>query len=198
MSRPPTTTNPRKITKLPVGDLRNDISFISLRNNQLRVALHAHNDDAEDVLCAQVRASARRASCDSEESRCRGFRRNDPRRIHYGRVIDMLADADGQTLRLESQGYNRLGIVGTSLGSCYAFIAASHDPRIHVAAFNHASTYFADVVWYGQSTRHIREALQVALDVENLRRVFRAVSPMVYFDKRSEERRVGKECRSRW
>jgi len=27
---------------------------------------------------------------------------------------------------LESQGYSKLGIVGTSLGSCYAFIAAAH------------------------------------------------------------------------
>jgi dienelactone hydrolase len=84
---------------------------------------------------------------------------------------------------LESQGYNRLGIVGTSLGSCYAFIATAHDPRIQVAAFNHASTYFADVVWHGQSTRHIREGLEPAIDLENLRQVWRAVSPMVYFDK---------------
>jgi dienelactone hydrolase len=84
---------------------------------------------------------------------------------------------------LESQGYNRLGIVGTSLGSCYAFIATAHDPRIQVAAFNHASTYFADVVWHGQSTRHIREGLETSIDLENLRQVWRAVSPMVYFDK---------------
>jgi len=84
---------------------------------------------------------------------------------------------------LEAQGYNRLGIVGTSLGSCYAFIATAHDPRIKVAAFNHASTYFADVVWHGQSTRHIREGLETAIDLENLRQVWRAVSPMVYFDK---------------
>ncbi len=84
---------------------------------------------------------------------------------------------------LESQGYNRLGIVGTSLGSCYAFIATAHDSRIQVAAFNHASTYFADVVWHGQSTRHIREGLETAIDLENLRQVWRAVSPMVYFDK---------------
>jgi len=54
---------------------------------------------------------------------------------------------------LESQGYNQMGIVGTSLGSCYAFIATAHDSRISVAAFNHASTYVADVVWHGQSTR---------------------------------------------
>jgi dienelactone hydrolase len=84
---------------------------------------------------------------------------------------------------LESQGYNQLGIVGTSLGSCYAFIATAHDPRIQVAAFNHASTYFADVVWHGQSTRHIREGLETAITLEDLRQVWRAVSPMVYFDK---------------
>ena len=56
---------------------------------------------------------------------------------------------------LQQQGYQNLGVVGTSLGSCYAFIASAHDSRIRVAAFNHASTYFADVVWTGQSTRHI-------------------------------------------
>jgi hypothetical protein len=84
---------------------------------------------------------------------------------------------------LESQGYNRLGIVGTSLGSCYAFIATAHDPRIRVAAFNHASTYFADVVWHGQSTRHIRGGLHAVIELDDLRQVWRAISPMVYFDK---------------
>jgi len=82
---------------------------------------------------------------------------------------------------LESQGYKRLGIVGTSLGSCYAFLAAAHDPRIRVAAFNHASTYFADVVWHGQSTRHIREGLEPSIDLERLRALWSAVSPMSFF-----------------
>jgi len=31
---------------------------------------------------------------------------------------------------LESQGYEHFGVLGTSLGSCYAFIAAAFDPRI--------------------------------------------------------------------
>ncbi|MGH9513445.1 MAG: alpha/beta hydrolase family protein [Terriglobales bacterium] len=82
---------------------------------------------------------------------------------------------------LQQQSYRDLGIVGTSLGSCYAFIAAAHDPRIRVAAFNHASTYFADVVWHGQSTRHIREGLEPQLDVERLRGLWGAISPMSYF-----------------
>lgn len=82
---------------------------------------------------------------------------------------------------LQSQGHNLLGIVGTSLGSCYAFLAAAHDPRIRVAAFNHASTYFADVVWHGQSTRHIREGLEQQIDLERLRELWSAASPMSFF-----------------
>jgi dienelactone hydrolase len=82
---------------------------------------------------------------------------------------------------LQQQGYERLGITGTSLGSCYAFLAAAHDSRIQVAAFNHASTYVADVVWHGQSTRHIRQGLEPQLDIDRLRALWLAVSPMSYF-----------------
>src|SRR5271170_8016864 len=48
---------------------------------------------------------------------------------------------------LESQGYEQFGVLGTSLGSCYAFIASAHDARLRVNAFNHASMNFGDVVW---------------------------------------------------
>jgi dienelactone hydrolase len=84
---------------------------------------------------------------------------------------------------LETQGYEHFGVLGTSLGSCYAFIAAAHDPRLHVCAFNHASTWFGDVVWTGQSTRHIRAAFeQAGLTREQVREVFTAISPMSYMD----------------
>src|SRR5271154_1422093 len=82
---------------------------------------------------------------------------------------------------LEDQGYEHFGILGTSLGSCYAFIAAAHDPRLRVNAFNHASTSFGDVVWTGQSTRHIRQAFEDAgLSQERLRELFGATSPINY------------------
>ncbi len=90
---------------------------------------------------------------------------------------------------LEERGYSQLGIVGTSLGSCYAFITAAHDPRIRVAAFNHASTYVADVVWHGQSTRHIRQGMESGITLETLRQAWLAVSPMAYFDKFSRWQR---------
>ena len=83
---------------------------------------------------------------------------------------------------LQSQGYSRFGILGTSLGSCYAFIASAHEPRLRLNAFNHASTYFADVVWTGQSTRHIRAGIESEIGLESLRQAWLAISPMAYFD----------------
>ena len=85
---------------------------------------------------------------------------------------------------LEQQGYEQVGVLGTSLGSCYAFIAAAFDPRLKVCAFNHASTWFGDVVWTGQSTRHIRAAFeQSGLDQAQVREIFSIVSPMSYMDR---------------
>ena len=85
---------------------------------------------------------------------------------------------------LQQQGYERFGVLGTSLGSCYAFIAAAFDPRIQVCAFNHASTWFGDVVWAGQSTRHIRAAFeQSGLNQDQVRQIFSIVSPMSYMQR---------------
>jgi hypothetical protein len=85
---------------------------------------------------------------------------------------------------LELQGYEQFGVLGTSLGSCYAFIAAAFDPRLQVCAFNHASTWFGDVVWTGQSTRHIRAAFeQAGLTQDQVRQIFSIVSPMSYMDR---------------
>ena len=70
---------------------------------------------------------------------------------------------------LQHRGYTDLGIVGTSLGSCYAFLATAHDPRIRVNVFNHCSTYVADVVWTGLSTRHIRQGIEGQIDLDRLR-----------------------------
>ena len=58
---------------------------------------------------------------------------------------------------LASQGYDRIGVLGTSLGSCLSMLTMAHDPRVRAGAFNHISPYFADVVWRGLSTRHVRD-----------------------------------------
>src|SRR6202795_3269032 len=94
-------------------------------------------------------------------------------------VIDTRSAVDW----LVSQGYERIGIVGTSLGSCYAFLASSHDPRIRVNVFNHCSTYVADVVWTGLSTRHIRRGIESKIDLDRLRSAWDCISPVHYMDR---------------
>ena len=83
----------------------------------------------------------------------------------------------------ESLGFERLGIVGTSLGSCYACLASAHDPRVSVNVFNHCSTHFADVVWTGLSTQHIRKSLEENTDLDSLRQAWSAISPVNYLDR---------------
>jgi hypothetical protein len=84
---------------------------------------------------------------------------------------------------LEQQGYDQIGVMGTSLGSAYAFISAAMDARLRVCAFNHASTQFGDVVWTGQSTRHVKAAFEHAgLTQDQVRAMFTGVSPMSYME----------------
>jgi hypothetical protein len=94
-------------------------------------------------------------------------------------VVDIRSAADW----LQSQGVEKLAIIGTSLGSCYAFLASAHDERFRVNAFNHCSTYFADVVWTGLSTIHVKQGLEGNVDRDTLRKLWMAISPSVYFDK---------------
>ena len=83
---------------------------------------------------------------------------------------------------LSAQGFERIGILGTSLGSCLSLLTTAHEPRIRVAALNHVSPWFADVVWRGLSTRHVRESLDGNVDLERLRRIWSPISPMSYLD----------------
>ncbi|MFO0283069.1 MAG: RcgR family putative quorum lactone hydrolase [Acidobacteriota bacterium] len=83
---------------------------------------------------------------------------------------------------LEQQGFENIGIVGTSLGSAYAFLASSYDHRLKVNVFNHCSARFGDVVWTGLSTRHIKASLEQHLTLEQLQTVWDAMSPRFYIE----------------
>jgi len=89
---------------------------------------------------------------------------------------------------LEQQGYERIGILGTSLGSCLAMLTTAHEPRIRAQALNHVSPYFADVVWRGLSTEHVRQGLEGAIDLEQLRRLWMPISPYQYLERITDRR----------
>ena len=103
------------------------------------------------------------------------------RTVHANRqaVIDTRCCVDW----LESRGFERIGILGTSLGSCIAFITAAHEPRIRAQACNHVSSRFADVVWRGLSTTHVAETLHDNITLEELRRHWAVISPVTYVDR---------------
>jgi dienelactone hydrolase len=92
-------------------------------------------------------------------------------------------DARRAVAWLANQGFERIGILGTSLGSCLAMLTSAHEPRIRAQALNHVSPFFADVVWRGLSTRHVRQGLDGHIDLEALRDLWRPISPWSYLDR---------------
>ncbi len=81
---------------------------------------------------------------------------------------------------IEHRGFERVGIVGTSIGSCTAFLAFAHEERIRVGVFNHVSGYFADVVWRGNSTEHVRHGFRDEVTLDELRRYWLPISPLPF------------------
>ena len=89
---------------------------------------------------------------------------------------------------LAAQGYDRIGILGTSLGSCLALLTTAHEPLIRAEALNHISPHFADVVWRGLSTRHVREGLDGHVELDRLRALWKPISPRWYLDRIRDRR----------
>ena len=103
------------------------------------------------------------------------------RTIHAARqsTIDVRACLDW----LVQRGYSRIGILGTSLGSCVAFNATAHDTRVQLGIFNHVSMYFSDVVWTWLSTQHVRNSLVEQVTQDELRRYWSMISPASYLQR---------------
>lgn len=78
------------------------------------------------------------------------------------------------------QRHRKVGLVGTSIGSCMAFLTFVHDPRFSTGVFIHVSSYYADVVWNGLSTSHVRRALEARISLDTLRRLWEPISPLPF------------------
>jgi dienelactone hydrolase len=89
---------------------------------------------------------------------------------------------------LRDQGYERIGLLGTSLGSCLAMLTSSHEPLVRAQALNHVSPFFADVVWRGLSTAHVRAGLDGHITLDTLREFWRPISPWSYLDRHHDRK----------
>ncbi len=81
---------------------------------------------------------------------------------------------------LKNEGFEQIGILGTSVGSCIAFLAFAHEPDLKAGAFNHVSGYYADVVWHGLSTSHVRAGFADHLTLDELRTYWTPISPLPF------------------
>jgi|ERR1041384_1171642 hypothetical protein len=102
-------------------------------------------------------------------------------------VLDTRAAIDW----LSKRGYDRIGIVGTSLGSCIGFLTFVHEPRIRVGVYYHVSSYFGDVVWEGLTTAHVRRALEIELTSDEVRNAWLSISPNSYVSRLASDKRPG-------
>lgn len=106
---------------------------------------------------------------------------------NVGRTLQSLrqsvVDTRSAVRFLKEQGYEKVGVVGTSIGSCVGFFAFAHDLTIDAGCFNHVSGFVADVVWRGLSTYHVKQGIGDNLTLEELREYWMPISPMAYMDK---------------
>ncbi len=109
---------------------------------------------------------------------------------NVGRTLQSLrqsvVDTRAAVAWLKSQGYEKVGVVGTSIGSCVGFFAFTHDLQIDAGVFNHVSGYVADVVWQGLSTYHVKQGLENDISLDELREFWLPISPLVYMEKLSK------------
>jgi hypothetical protein len=112
------------------------------------------------------------------------FERRRPRSVHadymlspnLGRTIQSMRQAvwDGQKLIrwLRSEGYREIAVLGMSLGSWVAGMVAAHDLAVSKASLFLTAGSLADMVWTGRATRSIRDSLEPAIELKDLRRAW--------------------------
>ncbi|MGJ5040646.1 alpha/beta hydrolase family protein [Bradyrhizobium sp. HKCCYLRH1062] len=81
---------------------------------------------------------------------------------------------------LEQQGFRRLGIIGVSVGSSIGSIVAALDSRVSAAVLILMADDFAEVVWTGSATAHVKSSLERRFTFEDVRTAWAVISPATY------------------
>jgi len=90
---------------------------------------------------------------------------------------------------LQRQGFQEIGIIGTSLGSGVAYLAFVHEPGFAAGVFNHAASFYSDVVWHGMATRFVKAGLEENISAKDLKQCWSPLSPWHYVDRLKENYR---------
>ena len=97
-------------------------------------------------------------------------------------VRQAVSDLRGVINWFERGGYDEFYVIGASLGTCIAGLAGAVDRRVRASVLLLTAGSFADVVWTGRATRHIRTALQSGITLEQLREAWSIISLDSFID----------------
>lgn len=94
-------------------------------------------------------------------------------------VLDARLAIDWLALR----GYERIGLIGCSLGSAIGFLVLAHEPRLRAGALLLMGADLAETVWLSRATRHIQRAVRQVLTLADLQGIWSIISPASYVGK---------------
>lgn len=97
-------------------------------------------------------------------------------RTHRQAVVDVRAAVSW----LHSMGYASIGLMGSSLGSSIAAVAAAHEPRVRALSLVLMGDDLAEVIWTGSATAHLRAALETRFSLADLQTGWALISPNTY------------------
>jgi hypothetical protein len=99
---------------------------------------------------------------------------------NLGRTIRSVRQGVLETRRvidwLTGRGHGTIFVMGASLGSCVAGVTAAHDKRVRGSVLLLTAGDFADVVWTGLATTHIREGLEGDIELSKLKDIWSPIS----------------------
>lgn len=106
---------------------------------------------------------------------------------NLGRTIQSVKQGvwDGRKLIgwLKSEGYGEISVLGMSLGSWVAALVAAHDSAVTKAALFMTGGSAADVAWTSRATKTVRQSLEPAIDLIDLRRAWGPLNLENYVDR---------------
>ncbi len=84
---------------------------------------------------------------------------------------------------LDFNGYEKIHLVGVSLGSCVASLVTAFEPRISRCALLVTAGDFAETVWTGRATSRILGAIEDHINREQLANIWAIISPINFVDR---------------
>ncbi|MFZ4715465.1 MAG: RcgR family putative quorum lactone hydrolase [Bacteriovoracaceae bacterium] len=81
---------------------------------------------------------------------------------------------------LKEQGYEKIGIVGASLGSAVALLVSAQEKEISAMVGYLTAADIADTLWNGTATQYLKESLESDMSLDHLQKAWFCVNPINY------------------